>query len=185
MTPPPAARPKASWPLLALAALAFLPGVGFFLGAAAVTWGLVTSRPRANLAVGLGAAGALLNLTAILVATFVLKDTPALREARETVTEQDLVKVVFALERFREDRGRYPGALQELVSPIPIGFVNIYDQTAGFGVPRVYQYRRAVDGSSYDLFSAGSDGEPGTADDLRPALPDSLRSRTGYKPVGQ
>jgi hypothetical protein len=75
--------------------------------------------------------------------------------------------------------------LQQLVGrPIPLRLLNIYDQTAGiFVFPRVYEYHLAADGSSYDLFALGPDGKPGTADDVRPALPDSLLRGTGYGPV--
>lgn len=184
MTSPPTDRAKASWPLLALAALAFVPGLGFILGAAAVTWGLVTDRPKATLAVGIGAVGAFLNLLGAVVFTFALKDDPIMRQARDAATQQDLVKVLFALERYRGSRGRYPSDLQELVGrPIQTTFLNIYDQSAGLGVPRLYQYRRSADSTSYDLFAVGTDGQPGTADDVRPAIPDSLLSQTGYDPA--
>ncbi len=45
----------------------------------------------------------------------------------------------------------------------------------------LYDYRRSADGGSYDLFSVGADGIPGTADDLRPALPDSVLAHSGYR----
>src|SRR2546429_7104568 len=62
MEPARAPSNKRSWPLLALGACAFVPGLGLCFGAAAVTWGLVSDRPRAKWGVMLGAAGALLNL---------------------------------------------------------------------------------------------------------------------------
>src|SRR6266566_875006 len=147
MEPRPAPSNKRSWPLLALGACAFLPGFGLLFAAAAVTWGLVSDRPRARWGVILGGAGALLNLVggAVLVARF--QHAP-------------------------------------VVQPIPLRLLNIYDQTAGFFVfPRVYEYHLAGDGSSYDLFALGPDGQPGTADDVRPALPDSVLRGTGYRPV--
>src|SRR2546426_8925333 len=69
MEPLPAPSAKRSWPLLVLGACAFVPGFGIFFGAAAVTWGLVSDRPRAKWGVLLGGAGALLNLVggAVLV----------------------------------------------------------------------------------------------------------------------
>ena len=51
---------KRSWPLVLLAGCSFIPGCGLLFGAAGVSWGLVSDRPRARLAVVLGAAGALL-----------------------------------------------------------------------------------------------------------------------------
>src|SRR6266550_4185351 len=59
MEPLPAPSAKRSWPLLVLGACAFVPGFGIFFGAAAVTWGLVSDRPRAKWGVLLGGAGAL------------------------------------------------------------------------------------------------------------------------------
>lgn len=187
MTSATVSKGKASWPLVALAALAFVPGLGFIFGAVAVTWGLVSDRPRARLAIGLGAAGAFLNLIGAIVFSFALKDNPIMRQARDAATQQDLVKVVFALERYRGSRARYPSDLQELVGrPVPTTLLNIYDQSAGLGViPRLYQYERSADSSSYDLFAVGSDGRSRTADDLRPAIPDSLLSQTGYHPVAR
>lgn len=183
MALPTAPKAKASWPLIALAVLAFVPGFGFVLGAAAVTWGLLSDRPRAKLAVGLGAAGAFLNLIAAIAASVILRDNPIMQEARQTSTRQDLVTVVLALERFRGTRGRYPARLQELIAPVPVALVNVYDNSAGGFVPRPYQYQRSADSSSYDLFAVGADGVPGTADDVRPHIPDSLMSQVGYRPA--
>jgi hypothetical protein len=61
--------------------------------------------------------------------------------------------------------------------------LNILDQGASFFAFRPYHYSLAGDGLSYDLFSVGRDGKPGTADDLRPELPDSLKARSGYRPA--
>ena len=185
MEPLPAPSAKRSWPLLALGACAFVPGFGIFFGAAAVTWGLVSDRPRAKVGVILEGVGALLNLVggAVLVGRF--EHTPVVERSRIEMTRRDLGAVVLELERYRERTGRYPATLQQLVGqPIPLRLLNIYDQTAGiFVFPRVYEYHLAADGSSYDLFALGRDGKPGTADDVRPALPDSLLRGTGYRPV--
>src|SRR5213080_2222986 len=62
MEPTRAPSNKRSWPLLVLGACAFVPGLGLGFAAAAVTWGLVSDRPRVKWGVMLGAAGALLNL---------------------------------------------------------------------------------------------------------------------------
>ncbi len=182
MTAPAPVNTKPAWPLLALAALAFVPVLGFVLGAIAVTWGLVTERPRARLAVILGASGALLNLVGAAAFSISLGSSPAGRTAIATVTQQDLVKLVFELERFRGTKGRYPASLRELAQSLSNHPINIYDSSVGLGLPRVYTYRVAPDSQSYDLFAVGSDGKAGTADDLRPPIPDSLRSQTGYVP---
>jgi len=184
MEPARAPSNKRSWPLLALGVCAFVPGLGLCFGAAAVTWGLVSDRPRAKWGVMLGAAGALLNLVggAVLVARF--EHAPVVERSRIEMTRHDLGALVLALERYRDRTGRYPATLQQLVGqPIPLRLLNIYDQTAGiFVFPRVYEYHLAADGTSYDLFALGPDGKPGTADDVRPAIPDSLLEGTGYRP---
>jgi len=185
MEPLPAPSNQRSWPLLALGACAFVPGFGIFFGAAAVTWGLVSNRPRAKLGVMLGSAGALLNLAggAVLVGRF--EHTPIVERSRVEMAQRDLGTLVLELERYRERTGHYPATLQQLVGqPIPLRLINIYDQTAGvFVFPRVYEYHLAADGSSYDLFAVGPDGKPSTADDIRPALPDSVLRGTGYRPA--
>jgi len=104
-----------------------------------------------------------------------------MRAALDLTTSRDLAKVVVALERFRDNHDRYPEGLQELVGPIPTSLLNIYDQSDGRLVPRLYQYRLSTDGASYDLFAIGADGRTGTSDDIRPQLGDSLRSHSGYR----
>ena len=185
MEPLPARSTKRSWPLLALGACAFVPGFGIFFGAAAVTWGLISDRPRAKWGVILGGAGALLNLVGGTVLVQRFDHTPVFERSRIEMARRDLGGMVWELERYRDRTGRYPATLQQLVGqPIPLRLLNIYDQTAGvFVFPRVYEYHLAADGGSYDLFAVGPDGKPGTADDVRPALPDSVLRGTGYRPV--
>lgn len=175
---------KSSWPLLTLAALAFVPGLGFILGAAAVTWGLISDRPKARLAIGIGVAGALCNVIGAVVLTMVIQENPAVQSAAGDLTRHDLGLVVTALDRYHESRGRYPATLYELVGyPLRHTLLNIYDQSAGLGIPRLYQYHCSPDSTSYDIFAVGPDGKPGTSDDIRPTIPDSLRARTGYIPT--
>jgi hypothetical protein len=67
--------------------------------------------------------------------------------------------------------------------PLSLKFVNVTDLSAGaFPVPRLYTYRRSGDGRWYDVYGVGADGQPDTADDVRPELPDSLARRSGYRP---
>src|SRR2546428_6912677 len=101
MEPRPAPSNKRSWPLLALGACAFLPGFGLLFAAAAVTWGLVSDRPRARWAVLLGGAAALLNLVggAVLVAR--LQHPPVVARSRIQMTRR-------ALGTLCHRRARYP-----------------------------------------------------------------------------
>ncbi len=168
---------------MALGVGAFLPGFGVFFGAGAVTWGLVSDRPRARLGVILGGTGAFLNLLAAVVIVARFGDSPAMEQSRRRLARQNLGQIVVELERYRGRTGRYPSMLQELVGhPIPVRFINIQDQTAGVFGFRVYQYRLTPDGRGYDLFATGPDGQSGTQDDVRPVVPDSLVGRTGYRP---
>src|SRR5438876_2619151 len=115
MEPLPAPSAKRSWPLLALGVCAFVPGFGIFFGAAAVTWGLVSDRPRAKWGVLLGGAGALLNLVggAVLVGRF--EHTPVVERSRIEMTRRDLGAVVLELERYRERSEEHTSELQSPV----------------------------------------------------------------------
>jgi hypothetical protein len=177
------ARPKRSWPLIALGTTSFIPGFGFFLGAVAVTWGLLTDRPRARVAIALGATGALLHVLAVATIAWRMRDTPVIREAQALVVTNDLNTLVLALDDYRAKHERYPPTLPDLVGrPIPVRFINIHDQSGGLLAQRLYEYRPSKDGDSFDLFALGPDGQAGTEDDLRPSLPDSVLARSGYRP---
>src|SRR5438034_9479180 len=89
MEPLPAPSAKRSWPLLALGVCAFVPGFGIFFGAAAVTWGLVSDRPRAKWGVLLGGAGALLNLVGGAVRVGRFEPPPVVARSRIEVTGGD------------------------------------------------------------------------------------------------
>jgi len=98
------AKPK--WPLFLMAWLSLVPLLGFFFGSAAAGWGLVSSRPRALVAAGIGAGGALLNIVALVaLGAFVLRDRPELAAAKAEATRQGLVEVVEALEAYRAQEG--------------------------------------------------------------------------------
>jgi hypothetical protein len=181
----PRPRVKRSWPLFVLAAGAFIPALGLFLGAAAVTWGLVSSRPRAMLAVVIGGAGALLNLIGGVVAVWRMQREPWFAAANADGASRDLARLVGALEEYRAGNGRYPHGLQVFTElPLSLKLVNIQDNSAGVFrlMPHPYQYRLAPDGRSYALFAVGADGKPGTVDDVVPALADSVARRSGYRP---
>jgi hypothetical protein len=176
---------KRSWPLLALAAGAFIPMLGLFLAAAAVTWGLVSSRPRALLAAAIGAAGGLLNLLGGVLFVWRMQGDPVYAATTAAMSGRDLARLVGALEQYHVTNARYPRELQVFTElPLSLKLVNIQDNSASVFriMPRPYQYRLAPDGRTYVLFAVGADGKPGTDDDVVPALADSVARRTGYRP---
>jgi len=178
------APPKRSWPLVALGAAGFVPIFGFFLGAVAVTWALLSERPRRTLALGLVATGAFLNLSALFLIGLSHRHDRTVVSFHGQMAQRSLVEVVFALERYRAAHGNYPPSLQVLVGyPVPTSLLNINDRSDGSLIPHPYQYTVSADGQSYDLFAVGPDGRPGTADDITPPIPDSMRSQTGYVPA--
>jgi hypothetical protein len=180
----PAPKPKRAWPLLLLPALGFVPLFGVFLGAGALTWGLLSDRPRAKLAAILGASGALLNILGVMLLAVLYQHAPETNRAQAMLARRDLGQLVVELEHYRAQHSHYPANLQLLVGvPVPHVFVNTLDRTAGLLRLQYYQYHVAPDGDSYDLFAVGPDGIPGTADDVRPELPDSVRRHSGYRPT--
>lgn len=174
-------KPKRAWPLFLLAGAAFLPGFGVFFGAAAVTWALVSDRPRALVAAALGAAGALLNLMGGALLVWHAGKNPAYASAGAANARRDLSRLAGAIEDYHRERGRYPVRLAEFTQlPYSLRLINIQDFSAGvFSRPREYHYDLAPDGRTYTLFAVGVDGRPGTSDDLFPELPDSVAS--GYR----
>jgi hypothetical protein len=181
---PEASRAKPSWPLLLLAMLSFIPGFGFFIGSVAVTWGLLSERPRARLAIGIAATGALLQ---ILVLSFFFlsakQGSPLFAGVLSEVARQDLVTVVQALEAYHQRKSVYPASLLDLQREFGLSRpVNIYDQSGGVSLrPAPYHYRLAPDGKSYELFGVGPDRLPDTPDDITPLLSDSLRRHSGLR----
>jgi hypothetical protein len=176
--------PKAKWPLFLLAWLSLIPVFGFFIGSIAAGWGLVSSRPRALVAAGIGAGGALLNLGALIALGIMTlgSDRPELAEARRAATQRGLVEVVQALEAYRRREGAYPVSLGVFTERVDFrNPVNPIDPSGGFFPPRFFEYRPAADRQTYELFSVGSDKKPGTADDIFPELPDSVRVQSGLR----
>ena len=129
----------------------------------------MSSRRRALVAAAIGAGGALLNLIVIFGFSFFGSGKrPEFREARLQLTRQELADVALALEAYRKQEGRYPPSLIVLSQRLGLRRpVNIFDPSAGFLTMRPFQYKLAPDGTSYDLFSVGPDGKPGTEDDIR------------------
>ncbi len=175
------AKPK--WPLFLLAWLSLIPFLGFFFGSLAAGWGLVSSRPRALVAAGIGAGGALLNVIALVgLTSYLLRDRPELAQAKAEASRRGLVEVVEALEVYHAEQGSYPPSLAVLPQKLGLRHpVNFYDPSGGFFPPRPFEYELGADGQTYRVYSAGRDRKPGTSDDLFPELPDSLAARSGYR----
>jgi len=175
---------KKSWPLFLLAGLAFIPMLGVVFGLIATCWGLLTDRPRAILAAGVGAAGVLLNFAACFgLGYWTIAHDGRPGGIRSQLAQTDLQALVVSLEDFHQRTGHYPERLVDLRVPFSVRPLPIWDKTVGlFNQTRPYQYFLARDGASYQLFAVGPDGLPGTADDLLPRLSDSLTTHSGYRP---
>ena len=190
MTAPAATPQTAVWPLFTVAALSFVPFIGIFFGCAGATWGLVSSRRYAIRAAMIAMAGGLLNIVGIMVFGYtsfnrsVASGGGEMTSIRQEMAKRDMLKIVFALEAYHTKEHSYPAALQSLPGHGGIfKLVGLVDQSSGsFRSMLTYQYRPAADGESYDLFGVGPDNKPGTADDIRPVLPDSLVGHSGLRP---
>ncbi len=181
----PARRPKPSWPLYLAAALSFVPVLGFFLGSIAVTWGLVSSRPGARRAVVIAGAGALLNIVGIFVIGALANRRPEVREAGILRIRENLGAIVVALEEQHALTHHYPRSLAAMNQARGVlHLLPIMETGPGLfqlRFTRNFQYILAADGLSYDLFSVGPDDKPGTNDDIRPLMPDSLVGKSGLR----
>lgn len=183
--PPASAQPRPAWPLFVLAVFSFTPILGFFVGAVGASWALMSSRKGALRAAAIAGTGALLNLAGMIVfGSLFMEANPVTETELARVTQENLLELVIAIDGHHAEAGTYPTSLQILQRELmPLRIVNIYDQSTGvFTWPRPYQYSIAPDEGSFDLFAVGPDRQAGTSDDIRPELPDSVRSRTGYKP---
>ena len=182
MSQPVTPNSKPSWPIFLVAALSFVPFVGIFFGGAGATWGFVSSRPRAIPAALIAMAGALANMVFIVVmgvrATASDKNGPVSQQ----FAQRELLAIVVAADKYHDEEHTYPPTLDALRREAgPLHPLPLLDQTAGAFSFRFFQYRLAADGESFDVFGVGPDKKPGTADDVRPVLPDSVQAHSGYK----
>jgi hypothetical protein len=171
---------KPNWPLLTLAGLSFLPGIGFVVGCVAVTWALISSRSRARLALVIAGTGILANVVlSVAVYQYAMNDPDVAAVRRELVGIQ-LAVLVESLEAHRVEHGAYPEKLTDLARS---GTGGILDVSGGISTSRKpFQYEVMPDGEHYGLFAVGADGEPRTDDDIVPQLDDSVRARSGWVP---
>jgi hypothetical protein len=139
------------------------------------------------LAAMIALAGALLNIVGIMVFAFGRGggSSPELADARSRMTQQEMLRVVEALEAYHATEHAYPPSLMALQrSAVSRRFLIILDNSSGpLHFPHEFRYVLAPGGESYDLVATGPDNVIGTADDIRPALPDSLKATSGLRPA--
>jgi len=76
-------------------------------------------------------------------------------------SKENLQKLVEKIENHKSETGSYPVSLETFIDPTdPIEKKQIIDRWGNLFVYRVTE-------TGFDLFSAGEDGQPGTADDIR------------------
>ena len=116
----------------------------------------------------------------ILAAIVVPKLVGRSEEAREAKAKGDLATFRTALGAYEVDNGRFPSTdqglaalvMKPMTAPEPKKWKGPYIE--GTDVPRdpwenpyLYAYPGSINANSYDLFSAGPDGQPGTGDDIK------------------
>jgi hypothetical protein len=183
LTSPAEPNQKQSWPLYVVAGLSFVPFLGILFGGAGATWGFISSRRNAVKAAMVAMAGALLNMVFIVVVALAAVPDATDHKVGTELAQRELLQLVVAIDKFHGEGHPYPVSLDALRRQLgPLHPIPLLDQSAGIFRFQTFQYHVAPDGESYDVFGAGADKKPGTADDVRPKLPDSLQEHTGYRP---
>ncbi len=111
----------------------------------------------------------------ILAAIVVPKLTGKSDDARIGAAQADIKSISTALSMYEVDNGRYPPNLEALLvrptNPEPPKWKGPYLETRElpkdpWGHEYLYLYPSPVLPNSYELFSAGPDGQPGNGDDI-------------------
>lgn len=111
----------------------------------------------------------------ILAALVVPKFSGRTEQARLAAAQTNIATLGTLLDAFEVDTGSYPrggdGLQQLLVQPPDVtGWRGPYLKTDlpldPWNHPYIYEYPGRNNPSGYDLYSAGPDGQPGTADDV-------------------
>jgi len=111
----------------------------------------------------------------ILAAIVVPKLTGRGEDARIGAAQADIKSISTALSMYEGDNGKYPPTLDGLIlkpsNPEPPKWKGPYLDTRElpkdpWGHEYFYVYPSPTQPSSYELLSAGPDGQPGTADDI-------------------
>jgi general secretion pathway protein G len=96
----------------------------------------------------------------VLLAAAIYKMSPTLGVAKETRTKADIMGIRTMLLSYNGTNGTYPDSLSALVPRL----MEEVPKDA-WGTPYVYRYPGQRNPAGYDLFSAGPDRIPDTADD--------------------
>jgi general secretion pathway protein G len=96
----------------------------------------------------------------VLLSAAIFKMAPSLNVAKETRTKADVQAIRTMLLSYNGTNGTYPESLSALVPRL----MEEVPKDA-YGSPYVYRYPGRRNPASYDVFSAGPDRIPDTADD--------------------
>jgi general secretion pathway protein G len=99
----------------------------------------------------------------VLLAAAIYKMSPALGVAKETRTRADIQGIRTMLLSYNGSTGSYPTTEQGLSALVPRLMEELPKDA--YGSPYIYRYPGRRNPASYDLFSAGPDRIPDTADD--------------------
>lgn len=173
------------WPGYALAIASFIPYIGPVASSAAIFYGWARRRSGGGRVIALGVLGGLVS-TAAFLGRFEPKPSAERASLKSAAAETRtlLNGLVRAAEAFRERSGAYPESLPALAAGTDT-VLQFLDPLSGGESGAVVPFFYSLDpsGETYTLLSAGRDGEPGTEDDILPALTDEELSRTGWRPL--
>jgi hypothetical protein len=173
-----------------LAGLSVLPVIGVAIGAIAITWGLNTRKAHGKRLATFAVLGVALSVGLSAALYREVGDYGLLRQLqrldtfdlmRAGIARSALDRLVFAIEFYKVQHGRYPETLDELSASVPqdVQIIVIDPMTVRVGkVPANFFYRR-VDSEHYYLRSVGPDGIPFTADDIVPGIEVTPGSKLG------
>ncbi len=138
-------------------------------------------RRRGRPLVILGVIGLALNAQALYswVVAFQVLNKPRSRASR-SVTENQLLETVWALEYFKLTRGQYPIEITRLDDEL--GRLGVdWDYTAKSNPHIHHFYYSRIDSDRYVLRAHGPDAKPFTADDVLPPVSPEYADRVGFR----
>ncbi len=178
-------RQSVGWPGYAMAIASFIPYIGPIVSSAAIFYGWTRRRSGGGRIIALAVMGGLVSAAAF-IGRFEPKPAAEKLSARPATAETGtrLSGLIRAAEAYRERTGFYPESLPLLAAGTDTMLQFLDPATGGeSGAAVPFFYRLDPSGETYTLLSAGQDGEPGTADDILPAMADEELSLTGWRPL--